>query len=116
VPDKVEYYKWENLELAGAQITFEYENADTEVIDVTKSMVSGYDPLKIGQQTVTVSYKTNIRTFTFTFDVTVKEFEYQEIRTIADLYAIRDNLRGNYILMNDIDLSEATAKGGSWDF
>lgn len=41
--------------------------------------------------------------------------EYTEIRTIDDLYAIRNDLDGKYILMNDIDLSEATAEGGDYD-
>lgn len=41
---------------------------------------------------------------------------YIEVRTIEDLYNIRDNLTANYILMNDIDLTKATAKGGDWDF
>lgn len=40
---------------------------------------------------------------------------YIAIRTIADLYAIRNNLSGKYILMNDIDLSQATAPGGAYD-
>lgn len=39
---------------------------------------------------------------------------YTGIYTIDDLYAIRNDLGGNYILMNDIDLSE-TAPGGDWD-
>ncbi len=39
---------------------------------------------------------------------------YTGIYTIADLYGIRNNMSGNYILMNDIDLSE-TAPGGDWD-
>ncbi len=39
---------------------------------------------------------------------------YTPIYTIDDLYAIRNNLSGNYILMNDIDMS-ATAPGGDWD-
>ena len=41
---------------------------------------------------------------------------YIEIRTIEDLYNIRNDLKANYILMNDIDLTEATAQGGDWDF
>lgn len=41
--------------------------------------------------------------------------EYTEVRTIDDLYAIRNDLKGKYILMNDIDLSEATAEGGDYD-
>lgn len=39
---------------------------------------------------------------------------YTPIYTIEDLYGINDNLDGNYILMNDIDLSE-TRQGGEWD-
>ncbi|MDE6087587.1 MAG: hypothetical protein K2G25_04305 [Oscillospiraceae bacterium] len=39
---------------------------------------------------------------------------YTPIYTIDDLYGIRNDLSGNYILMNDIDLS-ATAPGGDWD-
>lgn len=41
---------------------------------------------------------------------------YTGVYTIEDLYCIRNNLSGSYILMNDIDLTEATAKGGDWDF
>ena len=47
---------------------------------------------------------------------TTNEDGYVEIRTIEELYNIRDNLTANYILMNDIDLTEATAQGGEWDF
>ena len=39
---------------------------------------------------------------------------YTPIYTIEDLYGINDDLNGNYILMNDIDLSE-TKPGGDWD-
>ncbi len=47
---------------------------------------------------------------------TVNEDGYIEIRTIEELYGIRNDLTANYILMNDIDLTEATALGGDWDF
>lgn len=39
---------------------------------------------------------------------------YTGVYTIDDLYAVRNNLAGKYILMNDIDMSE-TAPGGDWD-
>ncbi len=39
-----------------------------------------------------------------------------EIRTVKDLNYVSNDLAGNYKLMNDIDLSEATAEGGDWDF
>lgn len=40
---------------------------------------------------------------------------YTAIYNIEDLYAIRNNLGGKYILMNDIDMTEDTAPGGDWD-
>lgn len=39
-----------------------------------------------------------------------------KIFTIEDLYSINSNMDGEYILMNDLDLSEATSNGGDWDF
>lgn len=42
----------------------------------------------------------------------VNEDGYIEVKTIEDLYNIRDDLTANYILMNDIDLTEALAEGG----
>lgn len=40
---------------------------------------------------------------------------YTPIYDIADLYAIRNNPSGNYILMNDINMAEATGEGGDYD-
>ena len=42
--------------------------------------------------------------------------EFIPVYTIEDLYNIRNDMDANYRLMNDIDLTEATAKGGDWDF
>ena len=39
-----------------------------------------------------------------------------EVRTVADLDAVRNNPTGNYILLNDIDLTAATAPGGDYDY
>ena len=39
---------------------------------------------------------------------------YTPIYTVEDLYGINNDLDGNYILMNDLDLSE-TKPGGEWD-
>ena len=41
--------------------------------------------------------------------------DYVEISTVDELYGIRNNLWGKYILRNDIDLSEATEEGGELD-
>ena len=41
---------------------------------------------------------------------------YIGVYTVEDLYFVRNDLTANYILMNDIDLSEATAEGGEWNY
>lgn len=41
--------------------------------------------------------------------------DYIEISNVSELYAIRNNLEGNYILTQDIDLSDATSPGGDLD-
>lgn len=38
------------------------------------------------------------------------------ISTPEHLYSIRNDMSANYILMNDIDLTAATAEGGDWDY
>lgn len=40
---------------------------------------------------------------------------YIPIYTIADLAGINNNPSGNYVLMNDIDMTQETKVGGSWD-
>lgn len=47
--------------------------------------------------------------------VTIIPEGYIGIYDIADLYGIRNNLTGKYILMNDIDMSKDTAEGGNWN-
>lgn len=45
----------------------------------------------------------------------IPEEGYTPIYTLDDLAMIRSNLKGKFILMNDIDMSEATKPGGSID-
>lgn len=40
---------------------------------------------------------------------------YTPIRSIVELQGINDNPSGKYILMNDIDMTQETSPGGSWD-
>lgn len=112
LPDKVEYMPGEDLDLTGATIFVKLKNGTIQYFDIKTDMVSGYDADKSGAQTITVDYCG----FETTFTVRVKEKVFVPIYTIADLYNIRDDLTANYILMNDIDLTEATTKGGDWDY
>lgn len=111
-PTKAEYKFGEEIDLTGASLQIEYTNGTSELIDITKDMLSGYSSTTPGVQSVSVTYKG----FTNSFTVKVNEKAFVPIYTIADLYNIRDDLTANYILMNDIDLTEATAKGGDWDY
>ena len=111
-PAKTLYYLNEVLDLTGCVVEFEFENAENELINVTADMVTGFDATKLGEQELTVTYYDREITFT----VNVLELPYNEIWTIEDLYNIRNDLTGNYILMNDIDLTEATAEGGDYDY
>ncbi len=56
----------------------------------------------------------------FSVSVFAEEGEAEEeiipVYTIEDLYAINNNMSGHYVLMNDIDMTEATAEGGDWDY
>ena len=62
------------------------------------SIVNGYTPKKVIAMTTSVVPQ-----------------GYTVINSIADLALMRSNPRGNYILMNDIDLTNATKRGGSLD-
>ena len=48
--------------------------------------------------------------------VGAEEEDFIPVYTVEDLYSIRNNLSANYKLMNDIDLTEATAPGGDYDY
>lgn len=67
LPYKTEYYVGlEDFDISGAKIAKIYNDGTVEEIDVTPSMVSGYDKTKAGEQTITVTYTGG----SLTFDVT----------------------------------------------
>ena len=68
-PDKTAYLRGEALDLMGMEITAFYSDDSSKAVPVTLAMVSGYDPQKIGQQPLTVTYEGK----TTTFVVTVNE-------------------------------------------
>lgn len=111
-PNKTVFIVGQDLDMSGCTLLFKYSNADDETINVTNDMVTGYNPKIIGEQTLTISYNNR----TFEIKVNVEKAPFKEIRTVLDLYNIRYDLSSNYILMNDIDLTDATALGGDYDF
>ena len=70
-PTKKVYNYGEALKLDGAKIKVTKVSGQVQTIPVTSSMVSGYNPTKVGEQTITVTYAGK----KVTFKVTVKAQE-----------------------------------------
>ena len=76
LPEKLTYYHHEELDVSGLTITVKYKGLDGQSVKtVSADMVSGYDPEKVGEQTLTVNYL-GAKT---TFNVTVKELPVKEV-------------------------------------
>ena len=56
-PTKTKYKYGEALDITGGQISAIKSSGKAENIDITTSMVSGYNPNKLGKQTITITYK-----------------------------------------------------------
>ena len=66
-PEKIDYVEGEDFMENGGVITVKYNNGTSDIVDLTKEMVSGFDCDKVGKQTLTVKYCEK----TTDFDVTV---------------------------------------------
>ena len=67
---KTEYRYGEPLNIAGGTIETIRSNGAKETINITSSMVTGYNPNKIGKQKITVTYKDK----TTSYEVDVKDY------------------------------------------
>ena len=56
-PTKTKYKYGEALDITGGQISAIKSSGKTENINITTSMVSGYNPNKLGKQTIAITYK-----------------------------------------------------------
>ena len=82
-PAKKEYFVGEELNTAGIKVTATL--SDSTEKDVTADVkLSGYDKIKAGEQTVTVSYTQNEITKTAEFKVTVKAVEVTKIEITTE--------------------------------
>ena len=69
LPNKLEYKYGEALDITGGTIEFK-QGSETKIINITKDMVTGYNPKKIGSQTLKVTYEG----LTQEFIVNVKDY------------------------------------------
>ena len=75
LPNKVKYLYGQKLDLTGGTIEITKESGETEIISMTSSMVIGYNPNKLGTQTLTVTYDG----LSQTFPVTVEDYELNSL-------------------------------------
>ena len=85
IPTKVDYLYGEPLSTAGGQIKVIRSSGDFDVIDITPSMVSGFDPNQLGGQKLTITYKD----FTAEYNVNVADFVTDIIVTSPDKLVYR---------------------------
>ena len=80
-PTKKDYvYKTEKLDLTGAKIEIIYGNGTTKTVDITPDMVSGFNNEIVGNNTVTVTYKENNKSYDTSFVVRIVGPEVQGIQ------------------------------------
>lgn len=64
LPEKTEYVQnFNELNVDGGRIVVYYDNGTSEVINMTLDMISDFDNTKVGEQTLTVTYKEKTATF-----------------------------------------------------
>ncbi len=81
-PRKTVYLKGVGaVSVAGGKVTLYYNNATSEVIDLTADMVSGFDNTTVGEQHVMVTYET--LTTTFPVVVLSKDSPYFEVENVT---------------------------------
>lgn len=99
LPDKVQYVKGQDLELAGGKILVRYNNGTSEEIDLLDSRitVTGYQKNKIGNQNLTVRY--GGKTTSMTIEVVEK--------VVTSIFATAPT-KVQYIEGQEIDLTGAT--------
>lgn len=64
MPEKTQYELGVRLDTTGASINVIYTDGARETVAVTEDMVSGYDWLTVGKQTLTVTYEGKTATYT----------------------------------------------------
>ena len=80
LPDKRIYLRGELLDMSGAQIIGRYSDGSQK--EITEYQTSGYNALKTGKQTITISVEG--KTTSFTVEVVAKRIERLEITHLPD--------------------------------
>ena len=100
-PAKLAYIYGDQFKVDGGKLKVTFDNGQVKTIDMTYSMISGYNPLKVGTQTITVTFGGLSKTFTVTVGALV-----------VDTIVIDDptELVTSFYLDGDFTVGDAQAK------
>ncbi len=93
LPNKTEYKYGESLDLSGGKLEISNESGATEEVDMSQASVSGYDPNKLGKQTIILTYKGQ------TVEFTVNVIDY------VDRVEFMQPTKTNYSFGEQLDLA-----------
>ena len=96
LPTKTEYLYGEEIDVSGGTLEVINEEGEKEEIEITKDMITGYDPEKIGNQTITIKYE---------------ELEIEYVVNVEDYeigLKIEEPTKTEYEYGEEIDLSKGT--------
>ena len=93
---KTSYVIYESLDVSNLTIEVTRDDGTIKTSNVTSSMVSGFNPLELGTQTLTITYGG----CTTTFDVEVHEIETETVEaTASNVYDKISGLSSGYYLL-----------------
>lgn len=96
-PFKYTYYQGDELDVSGGKLTLTYNNANTEVIDITSSMVQNFSTSSSDTKTLTIYYKGK-HTYA----------EYSVIKLVATSLELKTNFKTKYLKGETLNLDGGT--------
>ena len=97
LPNKLNYKYGEKLDVTGGTIQITTESGEKQIINMTPEMVTGYNPNKIGQQTLKVTYEGITKEFIVTVEDYVTKLIVKAPNKVEYEYGEELNLAGGSV-------------------
>ncbi len=111
LPNKLDYKYGEDIDLTGGTIQVTKVSGATEIINITKQMIQGYNSKKLGNQVITVTYEEYTAQFSVNVEDYVKQLNLVKPTKVEYEYGEELNLDGGEvsILMASGQIKDRTA-------
>ena len=111
LPDKLDYKYGEKLDLTGGTIQITKTSGSTQILNITKQMISGYNPKKLGSQVITVTYDGKTAEFSVNVEDYVKQLNIKKPTKLEYEYGEELELDGGEVsvVMASGKISDKTA-------